>query len=189
MIPTAKRPHEQRLRSYELLDPDERGPRDLAAFRDLQWPKPTATARRAPGTLHATGARKTMHVPLAGRDSRPGGRRIIMPDAASPRPLRIGGEYAFFSWTASALQASSFRSDVTVFRLNARPRPKTGSDPASDPAFRRTRRNAYTQSRRLITRGSQVQILPPLLRRPRKAGPFCSRHPAEVASLVLGRGK
>jgi hypothetical protein len=34
---------------------------------------------------------------------------------------------------ASALQASDFRSDVTVFRLNARPWPKTGSE----PAFRR----------------------------------------------------
>jgi hypothetical protein len=34
---------------------------------------------------------------------------------------------------ASILQASAFRSDVTVFRLNARPRPKTGSY----PAFRR----------------------------------------------------
>src|SRR5262249_42283296 len=34
---------------------------------------------------------------------------------------------------ASALQASSFRSDVTVFRLNARARLKT----RSEPAFRR----------------------------------------------------
>ena len=34
---------------------------------------------------------------------------------------------------ASVLQASRFRGDVTVFRLNARPPPKTGSD----PAFRR----------------------------------------------------
>ena len=31
---------------------------------------------------------------------------------------------------ASTLQASGFRSDVTVFRLNARPRPKTGSESA-----------------------------------------------------------
>jgi hypothetical protein len=35
--------------------------------------------------------------------------------------------------TASVLQASGFRSDVTVFRLNARSLPKTGSE----PAFRR----------------------------------------------------
>jgi hypothetical protein len=34
---------------------------------------------------------------------------------------------------ASILQASGFRSDVTVFRLNARSRPKAGSE----PAFRR----------------------------------------------------
>jgi hypothetical protein len=34
---------------------------------------------------------------------------------------------------ASVLQASGFRSDATVFRLNARSRPKTGSE----PAFRR----------------------------------------------------
>ena len=34
---------------------------------------------------------------------------------------------------ASVLQASRFRRDVTAFRLNARPRPKTGSE----PAFRR----------------------------------------------------
>src|SRR5437867_5530272 len=31
---------------------------------------------------------------------------------------------------ASVLQASGFRSDVTVFRLNARRRPKTGSESA-----------------------------------------------------------
>jgi hypothetical protein len=41
----------------------------------------------------------------------------------------IGGTAA----AASVLQASGFRSDVTVFRLDARPPPKTGSD----PAFRR----------------------------------------------------
>jgi hypothetical protein len=34
---------------------------------------------------------------------------------------------------ASVLQASGFRRDVTMFRLNARSRPKTGSE----PAFRR----------------------------------------------------
>jgi hypothetical protein len=34
---------------------------------------------------------------------------------------------------ARVLQASRFRKDVTAFRLNARPRPKTGSE----PAFRR----------------------------------------------------
>jgi hypothetical protein len=32
--------------------------------------------------------------------------------------------------TASILQASRFHCDVTVFRLNAPPRPKTGYEPA-----------------------------------------------------------
>ena len=42
---------------------------------------------------------------------------------------------------ASVLQASGFRGDVTVFRLNARSRPKTGSE----PAFRwNTAERAYT---------------------------------------------
>jgi GrpB-like predicted nucleotidyltransferase (UPF0157 family) len=36
------------------------------------------------------------------------------------------------------------------------------------------RRNACTESRRLITRRSQVQILPPILERPRKRGLSCS---------------
>jgi predicted dithiol-disulfide oxidoreductase (DUF899 family) len=35
------------------------------------------------------------------------------------------------------------------------------------------RRNACTQSRRLITRRSQVQILPPLLRKALETGSFC----------------
>jgi hypothetical protein len=42
---------------------------------------------------------------------------------------------------ASILQAPRFRSDVTVFRLPARPRPRTGSE----PAFRRnTAERVYT---------------------------------------------
>src|SRR5213592_4382515 len=45
------------------------------------------------------------------------------------------------SVAASILQASDFCSDVTVFRLNARPRPRTGSK----PAFRRnTAERVYT---------------------------------------------
>src|SRR5437763_11369421 len=46
------------------------------------------------------------------------------------RLLHVGGPAAR---TASVLQASDFRRDVTVFRLNARSRPKTGSE----AAFRR----------------------------------------------------
>src|SRR5207249_988088 len=68
--------------------------------------------------------------------------------------------------------ASAFRSDVTVFRLKARSRPKTGSESAF------MRRNACTQSRRLIARRSQVQILPRLLH----------KRPALRGSSVSGRG-
>jgi len=56
-------------------------------------------------------------------------------------------------------------------------------------------RNACTESRRLITRRSQVQILPPLLERPRKRGLFypsgkaSSRRfcPTFARSLRMGR--
>jgi hypothetical protein len=48
---------------------------------------------------------------------------IASPNSASLTELEV----------ASVLQASSFLSDVIVFRLNARPPPKTGSE----PAFRR----------------------------------------------------
>jgi hypothetical protein len=41
-------------------------------------------------------------------------------------PVLVGNRRA----AASVLQASRFRGDGTVFRLNARPPPKTGSDPA-----------------------------------------------------------
>src|SRR5262249_25110986 len=75
---------------------------------------------------------------------------------------------------ARVLQASRFRSDVTAFRLNARPRPKNGS------AFRGIRRNACTQSRRLTAWRSQVQILPPLLRKAPETAPFASS--AELCS-------
>jgi hypothetical protein len=67
---------------------------------------------------------------------------------------------------ASVLQASGFRSDVAVFRLNARPRRKL----ARNLHLGGIRRNACPESRRLITRRSQVQILPPLLERPWKQG-------------------
>src|SRR2546429_4883626 len=49
------------------------------------------------------------------------------------------------------------------------------------------RRNAGTQSRRLITRRSQVQILPPLLRKAPETAPFASLvSAAPLASLVSG---
>ena len=68
---------------------------------------------------------------------------------------------------ASVLQASGFRTDVTVFRLNAA---STRKIPAWNLHLGGIRRNGCTWSRRLITRRSQVQILPPLLERPRKRG-------------------
>src|SRR5205823_9450383 len=67
---------------------------------------------------------------------------------------------------ASILQASAFRSDVTVFRLNARPQKK----PGRTLDLGGIRRHACAQSRWLITRRSQVQILPPLSERPWKQG-------------------
>jgi hypothetical protein len=86
---------------------------------------------------------------------------------------------------ASVLQASGFRGNVSVFRLSAVPGPKTGSE----PAFRGMRRNACTYSRRLITRRSQVQILPPLpRRRPRRRGlslwSGCSHFPARPCEAM-----
>ena len=57
--------------------------------------------------------------------------------------------------TASVLQAAGFRNEITVFRLNARPRQK----PARSLRFGGIWRHTCTQSR-LITRRAQVQILP-----------------------------
>jgi hypothetical protein len=70
---------------------------------------------------------------------------------------------------ASILQAPGFRSDVSVFRLNATAAVESGSE----SAFRRNTAERVTPSRRLITRRSQVQILPPLLRKALVTGPFC----------------
>ena len=72
---------------------------------------------------------------------------------------------------ASVVQASGFRTDVTVFRLNAASRPNL----AWNLHLGGIRRNAYTHARRLITRRSQVQILPPLFGKALATGPFlCS---------------
>jgi hypothetical protein len=67
---------------------------------------------------------------------------------------------------ASVLQASAFRSDVTVFRLNARLRPKT----SSERAFRRnTAERVYTSeaAHNPEVAGSNS---PPLLRKARETG-------------------
>jgi hypothetical protein len=71
---------------------------------------------------------------------------------------------------ASVLQASGFRGDVTVFRLKARPRPKTGSEPAF---LRSAAERVYTieaaVNRRVVgsspTRGAEKAM---------ETGPSCS---------------
>jgi hypothetical protein len=66
----------------------------------------------------------------AGDDPEPRvARRDHRRQALPLRTNRVAGA----TQVASVLQASGFRADVTVFRLNARLRPKTGSD----SAFRR----------------------------------------------------
>jgi hypothetical protein len=76
------------------------------------------TRSSAHSTRHSKGPRSaSRHRRLRSRRA----LRIVTADIAEPTPA------------ASVLQASGFRSDVTVFRLNARPRPKTGSE----SAFRR----------------------------------------------------
>jgi hypothetical protein len=76
------------------------------------------TRSLAHSTRHSKGPRSaSRHRRLRSRRA----LRIVTADIAEPTPA------------ASVLQASGFRSDVTVFRLNARPRPKTGSE----SAFRR----------------------------------------------------
>src|SRR6266516_6653144 len=69
-----------------------------------------------------------------------------LPAAATALPFSGRGEVSPPAFSArlqvaSVLQASGFRSDVTVFRLNARPRRQTGSE----AAFRRnTAERVYT---------------------------------------------
>jgi hypothetical protein len=70
---------------------------------------------------------------------------------------------------ASVLQASSFRSDVTVFRPNASVAAQSGSD----SAFRRITGERVYRTQAAHNRRSQVQILPPLLRKAPEDGAFC----------------
>jgi hypothetical protein len=69
---------------------------------------------------------------------------------------------------ASVLQAPGFRSDASVFCLNAPVKP----DLAWNLHCGGMQRHTYARSRRLITRRSQVQILPPLLRKALETAPF-----------------
>ena len=124
-------------------------------------------------------------------------RAIGKDDGAHEEPDRIPPRDSVAVWrslvftellrqlrTASVLQASGFRSDVTVFRLNAARREIL----AWNLRLGGIRRNAYTKSRRLITRRSQVQILPPLLQEVRKCGPFVSgSRAANAAAHLRGR--
>jgi hypothetical protein len=71
---------------------------------------------------------------------------------------------------ACVLQASAFLSDVTVFRPNCKP----WANLVRSLRFGGTRRNACTELRRLITRRSQVQILPPLLQEAPERAPIAS---------------
>jgi hypothetical protein len=85
--------------------------------------------------------------------------------------------------TASVVQASGFRTDVTVFRLNA----ARAGDSGMEPAFRRnTAERVYTID---AAHNPEVagQILPPLLERPRETGPFLF-WAVERSSKLLPRG-
>lgn len=59
---------------------------------------------------------------------------------------------------------------MSAFRLNTRPPPNL----APSLRFGGMRRYAYTHPRRLITRRSQIQILPPRLRKAPETAPFAS---------------
>src|SRR5436190_9021188 len=88
--------------------------------------------------------------------------------AAATLVSLIGSASGKAASTASALQAPGFRGDVIVFHPNA----ADVTNLARNLHLAGIRRNACTRSRRLITRRSQVQILPPLLKRPWRQGIF-----------------
>jgi hypothetical protein len=76
-------------------------------------------------------------------------------------------------------QASAFLSDVTVFRLDV----TAVGHLARNLHLGGIRRNACTESRRLITRRSQVQILPPLLEKALETRPSPFRAPDTAHAL------
>src|SRR6266568_3035996 len=78
--------------------------------------------------------------------------------------------------TASVLQATAFRGDATRFRLNAMVGPRDGLESAFFAERCGTR---VTESGRLITRRSRVQIPPPLCRNSATA--------CEAVAAFLGR--
>ena len=94
---------------------------------------------------------------------------------SSPRPLAaqagVRSSPSDRLATASVLQASGFRGDVTVFRQNAWPTPKTGSE----PAFRRNtaeRVYLFEAAHNPEVAGSNPA---PLLRKASETGPFLCR--------------
>jgi hypothetical protein len=89
------------------------------------------------------------------------------PRAPPRRSLMDTAELLDQLGTASVVQASGFRRDVTVFRLSA----ARAGDSGLEPAFRRNRAERVYLFEALISRRSQVQILPPLLEGP-DTGPF-----------------
>jgi hypothetical protein len=95
---------------------------------------------------HAASARSIPALPAAATALPFSGRGEVSPPASSAR-LQV----------ASVLQASGFRSDVTVFRLNARPRRRTGSE----PAFTRNTAERVYMIEAAHNPERQVQILPP----------------------------
>jgi hypothetical protein len=91
----------------------------------------------------------------------------VAPPATMPACPRRSSSPSVRLEAASVLQASGFRSDVTVFRLNARPRPKTGSS----PTFRRnTAERVYTFEAAHNPEVAGSDPAPATAKRPRKRG-------------------
>jgi hypothetical protein len=80
------------------------------------------------------------------------------------------------------VEQAAERFAATVFRVIPACEGDSGLEP--EPAFAGTRRHACTQSRRLITRRSQVQIRPPLLRKAPHMRAFCPRSAASIPRVL-----
>jgi hypothetical protein len=111
-------------------------------------------------------------------DTRPEGRKRTgrgRPTEAreSSPPTRASALSATAAEAASVLQAGGFRR----MPRGSAPKQRPASDLACSLHFCGIRRHALTHLRRLITRRSQVQILPPLLDEARNAGLFFAAEP------------
>jgi hypothetical protein len=110
------------------------------------------------------------------------------PDWSRPREALWHRNVAGADEVASVLQVLGFRGDVIVFRLNAASEARSGSE----STFRRNTADAVAHSGRLITRRSQVQILPPLLERALETGSFRLRAggaPAVLEAFLQAPGR